>query len=151
MSRKKILYVSGSLGLGHITRDLAVARELRRYIPDVDISWLAAHPASLLIEEAGENLVPEATSYANDNIAAERSAQKGFRLNLVKYLWKAVGAWKHNVDVFRRVIARESFDAIVADEAYEIAMALRMGAVRTDSPFVMRCARTGVSRDPPQR
>jgi predicted glycosyltransferase len=26
---KKILYISGSLGLGHIARDLAIAKELR--------------------------------------------------------------------------------------------------------------------------
>jgi spore coat polysaccharide biosynthesis predicted glycosyltransferase SpsG len=26
----KILYISGSLGLGHVTRDLAIVREMRR-------------------------------------------------------------------------------------------------------------------------
>lgn len=137
MGSKKILYISGSLGLGHVTRDLAVAQELRRRIPEVEIFWLAAHPASVLIEDAGETLLPEAAQYANDNIAAERSAQKGFRLNLVRYLWRTVGAWKQNANIFRQVIARESFDAIVADEAYEIAMALRLGRARTHTPFVM--------------
>ena len=29
MVAKKILYISGSLGLGHIVRDLAIARELK--------------------------------------------------------------------------------------------------------------------------
>ena len=57
---RKILYVSGSLGLGHITRDLVIARELRAVCPDVELSWIAANPAATLIEEAGERLHPKA-------------------------------------------------------------------------------------------
>ena len=58
MASKRILYVSGSLGLGHITRDLVIARELRALRPDVELSWIAAHPATLLVEQAGEHLHP---------------------------------------------------------------------------------------------
>jgi UDP:flavonoid glycosyltransferase YjiC (YdhE family) len=39
---KKILFISGSVGLGHVSRDLAIAAELRRISPDVEVSWLAA-------------------------------------------------------------------------------------------------------------
>jgi len=35
---KKNLYLSGSLGLGHIIRDLAIAAELRRQNPEIEIS-----------------------------------------------------------------------------------------------------------------
>src|SRR5665811_180335 len=41
-----VLYVSGSLGLGHVVRDLAVAREMRRMCPEMDIAWIAGTPAS---------------------------------------------------------------------------------------------------------
>ena len=34
---KHILYISGSLGLGHITRDLAIARAIRAEIPKAEI------------------------------------------------------------------------------------------------------------------
>ena len=81
---KKNLYLSGSLGLGHIIRDLAIAAELRRQNPEIEISWLAAHPASQVIEDSGEHLLPEAAKYANDNIPAEKTA-KGSHLNLLKY------------------------------------------------------------------
>jgi predicted glycosyltransferase len=37
----KILFISGSVGLGHGTRDLAIAGELRKCIPGVEIDWLA--------------------------------------------------------------------------------------------------------------
>jgi predicted glycosyltransferase len=36
---KKVLYVSGLVGLGHVMRDLAIAAELRRLNPDLEVSW----------------------------------------------------------------------------------------------------------------
>lgn len=54
----KVLYVSGNIGLGHVTRDLAVADALRARNPDVRISWLAAEPALTVLREAGEDLHP---------------------------------------------------------------------------------------------
>jgi len=55
----RILFFSGSVGLGHVTRDLAIANELRRLIPDVEIFWLASDPATQVIENAGEIVLPE--------------------------------------------------------------------------------------------
>ncbi len=135
--RKKVLYVSGSIGLGHITRDLAIARELRKLNPEVEISWLAAPPASHFIKEKGEKLCPEASMYANDSMAAEKATEKNYRLNLLKYSLKARKDWKQNVEVFRKIVTEEKFDLIIADEAYEIKMALSDGEVRIDAPFVM--------------
>jgi len=57
MKKVNVLYISGSLGLGHITRDIAIARYLRRLLPEVDIEWLAANPATMMLNEAGEKLV----------------------------------------------------------------------------------------------
>jgi len=53
MPKKKVLFISGSLGLGHASRDLAIARELRRLDPEMGIAWLAAPPASSILKEAG--------------------------------------------------------------------------------------------------
>lgn len=133
---KKVLYISGSLGLGHIVRDLAIAREMRRQIPEVKISWLAAHPASLLLKEAGEEILPEADLYADDNIPAENAA-KGFHLNLMQYLSNSNKEWKKNVNVFKQVTDREHFDVIIGDETYEITIALNKKDVIIQSPFVM--------------
>jgi hypothetical protein len=49
----KVLYVSGWLGLGHVIRDLAIAAEMRRMCPEVDIAWIAGSPASEVLAEAG--------------------------------------------------------------------------------------------------
>jgi len=66
---KKVLFISGSLGLGHVTRDLAIARELRRHDPELEISWLAAPPAAQLIETEGARLLPEAARFGNLSLA----------------------------------------------------------------------------------
>ena len=136
MPTKKILYISGSLGLGHITRDLAIADQLRRQNSDIEISWLAAHPASLLIEEAGEHLLPEAGQFSNDNIPAEQAAS-GPQLNLLKYLTKASKAWKNNVEVYNRVTGKERYDLTIGDETYEIIVALDKHPALKTEPFVM--------------
>ncbi len=137
MDHKKVLFISGSLGLGHIVRDLAIANELRRQNPAVELSWLASHPGSKFLTEAGEKLEPEADLLANDNVPAEQAAQAGHRLNLLKYLINAVGTWKQNVNAFAQLIGRESFDLVIADEAYEIDIALTDNQVQLNAPFVM--------------
>jgi len=136
MARKKVLYISGSLGLGHITRDLAIANELRKQNNDIEISWLAAHPASKLIEEAGEYLLPEADQYSNDNIPAEQAA-KGQHLNLLKYLTKASKEWKNNVEVFNQVTSKERYDITIGDETYEIIVGFQKNPSLKNAPFIM--------------
>jgi len=137
MSKKHVLYVSGSVGLGHVVRDLAIAHELRKQNPELEISWLACHPATVLLKESGEELASETSLYGNDNVPAERAAEKGFRLNVLKYAFNAGKEWKQNVRAFRRAVRRRRFDVVVADEAYEIASEVAAGVVRPRAPFVM--------------
>jgi len=136
MAKRKVLYISGSLGLGHITRDLAIANELRKLNSDIKISWVAAHPASKLIEEAGEHLLPEAAQYSNDNIPAEKAA-KGLQLNLLKYLTKASKEWKNNMELFNRITNEENYDIIIGDETYEIIVGFQKNPSQKKAPFVM--------------
>jgi UDP:flavonoid glycosyltransferase YjiC (YdhE family) len=133
---KRILYVSGSLGLGHIIRDLAIAEELRRLDPRLDFHWLAAEPARKVVEEAGETLLPEASEYSNDNSIAE-SAARGARLNLISYIFRATREWRNNVGIFQKVTERGEYDLVIGDETYDIAMALNMRPGLKRAPFVM--------------
>ncbi len=133
---RKILYISGSLGLGHIKRDLVIARELHAMCPDVELSWIAAEPASALITEAGESLHPEAASYANDNEPAERAARGG-ELNLLTYLMKASKDWRQNVETFARITAEEHFDLVVGDETYELNVGFMKQPELKKTPYVM--------------
>jgi predicted glycosyltransferase len=136
MKKINILYISGSLGLGHVTRDLAIARELRRQIPGAEIEWLAAHPATRYLEEAGENLLPEAQQYADENRSAELAA-RGANLNVLRYLLKARAEWRQNIDVFRKVVTSKQYDIVIGDETYEISLALRKHRELKRFRFVM--------------
>ena len=44
--RKRALYISSPIGLGHAQRDVAIADELRKLHPDLEIDWLAQHPVT---------------------------------------------------------------------------------------------------------
>lgn len=133
----KVLYVSGSLGLGHVTRDLAIAAEMRRMYPEVDIAWIAGSPASEVLTAAGERLVPEHSKYRGETDLAEAVAHNG-RLSLTAYVFRALAAWFHNARLIGTVASQGEFDVIVGNETYEIAVADFFGMhVLPPTPFVM--------------
>ncbi len=88
----RALFISGSIGLGHVGRDLAIAQELRRLRPDVEIDWLAGDPATRQLKLAGERLLPEC-EVVNETDFAERNAE-GFSLNGMRSMLRSLGrAW----------------------------------------------------------
>ncbi len=133
---KKILFISGSLGLGHVTRDIAIAHEIRALRDDIEIYWLASHPASLLLKESGEVLLPEAEDYLDENLIAE-STSRGARLNLFKYARAFRRQWQHNIDLVSRVTGREKYDLLIGDETYDLVTAFKERPELKKSPFVM--------------
>ena len=137
MARPRVLFVSGSFGLGHVTRDLAVVRELRRKAPHVEVGWLSASPATEVLAQAGETLVPECQEYRNETDAADAVGTRG-RLNLTTYVYRALGKWVHNAHVIRRAGRQGAFDLIVGDETYEVVVAHVLGfRVMPDVPYIM--------------
>lgn len=133
----KLLYFSASIGLGHVVRDIAIAKELRKRIPGVEIDWIAANPASIVLKEAGERLHPDAAHLGNDSGAAERAASGKHRLELFRYCVSALGPWFKNIRAVRDLVRREQYDLLVADEAYELDLGLRWNLLRLGSPFAM--------------
>ena len=65
--RKRALYLSSPIGLGHARRDIAIARELRLLEPDLEIDWLAQHPVTAALEAAGERVHPASRDLANES------------------------------------------------------------------------------------
>jgi UDP-N-acetylglucosamine:LPS N-acetylglucosamine transferase len=133
-----MLYVSGSIGLGHVTRDLAVARELRALETGVEIHWLAAPPASDVLAAGGEILVPECASYRCETDQAEAAAHGG-HLSLTTYVYRALGCWLHNARVLGDAAKHGQFDVIIGNETYEVVVAyvFGMNVLPVDVPFIM--------------
>ena len=115
----KVLFISGSLGLGHIGRDLEIAKALRKGHPEIDLYWLAEDPATIVLKEAGEKLLPEAESLAHGNSELDSSA-KDYNANLLKWAMNMRKGWSGNAALVAKVIERERFDLVVGDEAYDI-------------------------------
>jgi UDP:flavonoid glycosyltransferase YjiC (YdhE family) len=136
MGSKRVLFVSGSIGLGHVTRDLAIAAALRRLRPSVTVAWMAGSPAREWLREAGEWVLPEADAQGNLSQVAERAAGDG-PMNLASYVWLAADDFERNVRAFRQAVTHTDFDLWIGDETYELATALANWRIRKRAPFVM--------------
>jgi len=140
---KRILFISGSVGLGHVVRDLVIAKELRDQIPEVKLSWLASEPAATVLRDAGEKLVSEVDKWAQESDIIEKVnkefAEKGkvYNVNLAKYLFSSKEPWKNNVKIFKQLLDKEQYDLVIGDEVYEIAIAIRDNIIKIKPTFVM--------------
>jgi predicted glycosyltransferase len=134
-SSHRILFISGSIGLGHAGRDLAIAQQLRTRRPGLEIDWLAGQPAARVIEEAGESILPEAVGFQETG-SAEDSAE-AFSLNLTRYATRALRAWARAARAVFKVTESRSYDLVVGDETYELAIAFALRPSLKKLPWVI--------------
>jgi len=143
MSGKKILFISGSIGLGHVTRDLEIAKEIRQQIPDVKLEWLAAGPARSMLENAGEELIPAANQWIDYMKVAEKMLgeiaiqDNPYSGNIVTYSLAIQKPKDRNIDTLKQFLENHDYDLIIGDETMEVALAIRTGQMQVNSPFVM--------------
>ena len=65
--RRRALYISSPIGLGHAQRDVGIADELRKLHPDLEIDWLAQHPVTAVLSARGERVHPASDWLANES------------------------------------------------------------------------------------
>ena len=133
---KRILFVSGSIGLGHVGRDLEIANALRALDHDVEISWMAEPPASDVLEKAGESLLPEASSLSSSSSELEGLAS-GYKANLVKWVMNMRKGWSQNAKVYEGISKKYPFDLWIGDEPYDIMIAMHNNPSLKTCPFVV--------------
>jgi hypothetical protein len=148
MSAPQVLFISGSIGLGHVTRDLAIAAELRRRRPGLRLIWLAAEPARQVLREAGEELAAESEWLTGETEFAEELAGP-FSLRLInpaalfksprvlRGLLRLLRNQKLNSALFRKLTGRERFDLIIGDEAYDLMLAVAHKPALKPAPLAM--------------
>jgi pimeloyl-ACP methyl ester carboxylesterase/predicted glycosyltransferase len=116
---KRALYISSPIGLGHAQRDVAIAKELRRLVPDLEIDWLAQHPVTKVLEGEGERIHPASLELANEsNHIESESAEHDLH---------CFQAWRRmdeillaNFMVFHDLVQEEQYDLWIGDEAWEL-------------------------------
>jgi uncharacterized protein (TIGR00661 family) len=136
MPNTHILFISWQAAMGHVTRDLAIVKELHRISPDVDVSWVAPPLGAKLIQEAGEKLLPESEQVEDYNLVAVQATEK-FGLNLMKYVQNYQEPSKKNAKLVNQLLQNYDFDLIVGDEIYETLVAFAENKIKLNCPVIM--------------
>ena len=117
--RKRALYVSSPIGLGHAQRDAAIADELRKLHPDLEIDWLAQHPVTRVLEARGERIHPASAHLANESghIESESAEHDLHCFQAIRRMDEILLA---NFMVFHDLVRDEDYDVWIGDEAWEL-------------------------------
>ncbi|MFP5341914.1 MAG: alpha/beta fold hydrolase [Candidatus Limnocylindria bacterium] len=117
--RRRALFLSSPIGLGHAQRDVAIARELRRFHPDLEIDWLAQDPVTRVLEANGERIHPASDQLASESGHIESEAGE--------HDLHCFQAWRRmdeilvaNFMVFRDLVREEPYDLWIGDESWEL-------------------------------
>jgi hypothetical protein len=116
---RRALYLSSPIGLGHARRDLAIARELRRQVPGLEIDWLAQDPVTRVLAAEGEQVHPASAWLANESAHIERESAE-HDLHAFQAIRRMDEILVANYMVFHDVVREEPYDLWVGDEAWEL-------------------------------
>ncbi len=115
----RAVFVSSPIGLGHAQRDVAIADELRRLRPGLEIDWLAQEPVTAVLEARGERIHPASAELASE---ADHIQSEGAEHDLHVF-----EAWRRmdeillaNFMLFHDLVRDEPYDLWIGDEAWEL-------------------------------
>jgi pimeloyl-ACP methyl ester carboxylesterase/predicted glycosyltransferase len=120
MSRKRrALFISSPIGLGHVQRDLAIARELRKLQPELEIDWFTVDPAARYLTQEGERLHPITRRLANESrhfehCAGEHDLHAFFALRTMDEIMVA------NFMTFADLMEETHYDLVIGDESWDV-------------------------------
>jgi pimeloyl-ACP methyl ester carboxylesterase/predicted glycosyltransferase len=117
--RKRALYISSPIGLGHAQRDVAIADELRKLHPDLEIDWLAQHPVTAVLESRGERIHPASALLANESRHIESESAE-HDLHCFQAIRSMDEILLSNFMVFHDLVREEQYDIWIGDEAWEL-------------------------------
>ena len=116
---KKVLYLSSPIGLGHGRRDIAVARELRRLRPGLEVDWLAQDPVTRLLAAHGETIHPLSARLANESRHIEEESGE-HDLNAFQAIRRMDEILVANFMRFQEAVEHGGYDLVIADESWDV-------------------------------
>jgi pimeloyl-ACP methyl ester carboxylesterase/predicted glycosyltransferase len=116
---KRALYLSSPIGLGHGRRDIAIARELRKLHPDLEVDWLAQDPVTRLLESSGERVHPLSARLASETRHIELESGE-HDLHCFQALRRMDEVLIANFMIFQDAVEQGGYDLVIADEAWDI-------------------------------
>jgi pimeloyl-ACP methyl ester carboxylesterase len=132
---RRVLWLSSPIGLGHIQRDLAIARRLRELNPDVTVDFLASDPADRVVRHWGERLHPASRLLRNESAHFEGWAAD-HELHAFNALWDMDEIMSANFMTLADVVEREPYDLWVGDEGWDLDYYLHENPDLKRAPYV---------------
>jgi pimeloyl-ACP methyl ester carboxylesterase len=117
--RPRALFISSPIGLGHARRDIAIANELRRRHPDLQIDWLAQDPVTRVLRAEGER-IHEASGHLASESRHIESESAEHDLHCFQALRRMDEILAANFMVFHDVVRERRHDLWIGDEAWEL-------------------------------
>jgi pimeloyl-ACP methyl ester carboxylesterase/predicted glycosyltransferase len=133
---RKILWLSSPIGLGHIQRDIAIARTLREIYPDATVDFLAADPARRVVEVSGERVHPATSLLLNESGHFESWATADHQLHAFNALWDMDEIMAANFMVFADAVEAGDYDLWVGDEGWDLDYYLHENPELKRAPYV---------------
>jgi pimeloyl-ACP methyl ester carboxylesterase/UDP:flavonoid glycosyltransferase YjiC (YdhE family) len=132
---RRALWISSPIGLGHVQRDLAIARSLRQRVPDLEIHWWAQPPVTEVLAGAGEIIHPASSDLASESAhweseAANHDLPAFYAFRRMDEILCA------NYLLFDDVVRDTSYDLWAGDECWEIDYFLHENPERKIAPYV---------------
>src|SRR3984893_9271010 len=118
-SRRRVLWLSSPIGLGHVQRDLAIARRLREQDSDVIVDFLAGDPADRVVQHWGERLHPATRLLQNETKHFEGWAAD-HELHAFNALWDMDEIMTANFMTLADVVEHERYDLWIGDEGWDL-------------------------------
>jgi pimeloyl-ACP methyl ester carboxylesterase/predicted glycosyltransferase len=116
---KRALFMSSPIGLGHARRDLAIADELRKLRPGLQVQWLAQHPVTELLERRSERIHPASAFLTSESAHIESEAAE-HDLHAFQAIRNMDEIMVANFMVFHDLVCDEPFDLWIGDEAWDV-------------------------------
>jgi pimeloyl-ACP methyl ester carboxylesterase/UDP:flavonoid glycosyltransferase YjiC (YdhE family) len=132
---RRALWISSPIGLGHVQRDLAIARAVRARVPDLEIHWLAQQPVTGVLADAGEIIHPASSELASESAHWESEATD-HELPAFYAFRRMDEILCANYLLFDDVVRETSYDLWVGDECWEIDYFLHENPDRKIAPYV---------------
>jgi len=132
--KRRALWVCSPIGLGHVLRDLAIARALREQVPELEIEWLAQPPVSDVVRAHGEVVHPASAELASESAHWESEAER-HDLHAFHAFRRMDEILCANYMLFDDVVRDTSYDLWVGDESWEVDHFLHENPERKIAPY----------------
>ena len=132
--KRRALWVSSPIGLGHVLRDIAIARALRERVVDLEIHWLAQPPVTAVLEAEGEIVHPASTELASEAAHWESEAAS-HDLHAFYAFRRMDEILCANYMLFDDVVRDTPYDLWIGDESWDVDHFLHENPERKIAPF----------------